>query len=125
MFSHVMLGADDIDKSKAFYDAILGALGIGPGMQDPNGRVFWITPTGIFAITKPIDGQAASCGNGSTVGFAADATDKIDAWHAAGVANGGTSIEDPPGVRANAAGDLYLAYLRDPSGNKICAMKRM
>ena len=69
--------------------------------------------------TEPIDGQHATAGNGSTVGFAMDSTDQADAWHAAGVANGGTSVEDPPGVRESASGNLYLAYLRDPDGNKL------
>jgi catechol 2,3-dioxygenase-like lactoylglutathione lyase family enzyme len=125
MFSHIMLGADDIEKSKAFYDATLGALGVPPGFLDPKGRVFWMTPTGIFAITKPIDGKPASCGNGSTVGFAVTSPEQANAWHAAGLAAGGTACEDPPGVRSGATGDLYLAYLRDPAGNKLCALHRM
>lgn len=125
MFSHIMLGADDIDASKTFYDAIFAATGVGPGITDDKGRVFWMTPTGVFAITKPIDGKPASCGNGSTVGFAMKSPAEADAWHAAGLANGGTACEDPPGVRTGATGSLYLAYLRDPSGNKLCALHRM
>lgn len=125
MFSHVMLGANDIEASKKFYDATLGALGVPPGMTDPKGRVFWRTKGGIFAISKPLDGQPACNGNGSTVGFAAADTAAVDAWHAVGVANGGTAIEDPPGIRHGATGKLYLAYLRDPSGNKLCAMHRL
>jgi len=124
MFSHVMLGADDIAASKAFYDATLGALGFAPGFIDEKGRVFYMTPTAIFAITKPIDGAAASCGNGSTIGFAAASPEQADAWHAAGLANGGTACEDPPGVREGGM-KLYLAYLRDPAGNKLCALHRM
>jgi catechol 2,3-dioxygenase-like lactoylglutathione lyase family enzyme len=125
MFSHIMVGANDIDASKAFYDATLGALGVAPGFLDPKGRVFWMAPTGIFAISKPIDGQPACNGNGSTVGFAVKSPAEADAWHAAGLANGGTACEDPPGVRSGATGDLYLAYLRDPAGNKLCALHRM
>jgi catechol 2,3-dioxygenase-like lactoylglutathione lyase family enzyme len=79
----------------------------------------------VFALTKPIDGQPASHGNGSTIGFAAASPEAVDAWHAAGAANGGTSCEDPPGVRENGPVKLYLAYLRDPSGNKLCALHRM
>jgi catechol 2,3-dioxygenase-like lactoylglutathione lyase family enzyme len=124
MFSHIMVGANDIAASKAFYDATLGALGYPPGQFDPKGRVFWFTASGIFAISQPIDGQPAGAGNGSTVGFAAASPEQADAWHAAGVANGGTSCEDPPGVRDGAM-KLYLAYLRDPSGNKLCALHRM
>ena len=125
MFSHIMLGADDLEASKAFYDATLGALGYGPAITDESGRVFYITDSGILALTRPIDGQPASCGNGSTIGFAAATPEAADAWHAAGVANGGTSCEDPPGVREGGLGKLYLAYLRDPSGNKLCALHRM
>lgn len=125
MFSHVMLGADDIDASKAFYDATMGALGGKPGMVDPKGRVIYMHNGGLFLLTKPIDGQPASCGNGSTIGFAAKTQEEADAWHAAGLAHGGTAIEDPPGVREGAGMKLYLAYLRDPAGNKVCAMHRM
>jgi catechol 2,3-dioxygenase-like lactoylglutathione lyase family enzyme len=125
MFSHIMVGANDIDESKAFYDAVLGAMGHKTGVIDPKGRCFYVTSSGIFSISKPIDGQAASAGNGSTVGFAAANPAEADAWHAAGLANGGTTCEEPPGAREGAAGKLYLAYLRDPSGNKICALHRL
>jgi len=77
------------------------------------------------SITPPINGQPASCGNGATIGFAAKSPAEADAWHAAGLANGGTTCEDPPGVRAGGMGSLYLAYLRDPAGNKLCALHRM
>ncbi|MZR31557.1 VOC family protein [Sneathiella litorea] len=123
MFSHVMIGADDIEKAKVFYDAILGALGHEPGVIDSKGRCFYRTKTGVFAISKPIDGEPACHGNGSTIGFAAADTEMADNWHAAGLANGGVTCEDPPGVREGS--NLYLAYLRDPSGNKICALHRM
>ena len=125
MFSHVMLGANSIEDSKVFYDAVLGALGYGPGFIDPKGRCFYMTPTGVFALSKPIDGQPASHGNGSTIGFAVTSAEQANAWHAAGLANGGTGCEDAPGVREGVNGSLYLAYLRDPSGNKICALMRM
>ena len=120
MFSHVMLGVSDIEASKKFYDAVLGTIGIGPGV-DNNGRYFYISPKGIFAITIPIDGQPATAGNGSTIGFAVESDEQGAAFHAAGVENGGTAIEDPPGRRENG---MYLAYLRDPDGNKICALAR-
>ena len=125
MFSHIMVGANDITASKTFYDAVLGALGIGPGTQDDKGRVFYMTPKGIFAITQPINGEPACGANGGTIGFAVDSPEQGDAWHAAGVANGGTTCEDPPGVRTSPMGSMYLAYLRDPAGNKICALKRL
>ena len=125
MFSHIMVGANDIQKSKIFYDAVLGSLGHDPGVIDDKGRCFYYTKTGIFSISKPINGEPASHGNGTTVGFSAADPAAADAWHAAGVANGGTAVEDPPGVRGGAAGKLYLAYLRDPSGNKLCALHRL
>ena len=125
MFSHVMVGANDVNASKIFYDAILGALGIPPGKLDAKGRVFYMTKTGIFAISKPINGEPACGANGSTIGFSVESPEQGDAWHAAGVAHGGSACEDPPGFREGAMGRLYLAYLRDPAGNKICALKRM
>lgn len=125
MFSHIMVGADDIDASKKFYDAALGALGVVPGRADGNGRVFYMTSTGVFAITKPINGEPASSANGSTIGFAASSPEQADAWHAAGIAAGGTACEDPPGVREMGNSKLYLAYMRDPAGNKLCALHRM
>ena len=119
-----MVGTNDMEKSKAFYDAVLGELGHKPGVMDPKGRCFYFTSSGVFSISKPIDGEEATHGNGSTVGFAADSPEAADRWHAAGLAHGGVTCEDPPGVRPGAKGDLYLAYLRDPSGNKICALHR-
>lgn len=125
MFSHIMLGANDIAESKAFYDAILGELGYKPGVIDEKGRCFYYEKTGVFSLSKPIDGDPASCGNGSTIGFRARSPEEADAWHAAGLAHGGTAIEDPPGVREGGGVKMYLAYLRDPSGNKICALHLM
>lgn len=125
MFSHIMVGADDVEKSKVFYDATLEALGHKPGVIDPKGRCFYYTSRGVFSISKPIDGEAASHGNGSTIGFLADTMEAADRWYEAGLANGGTACEDPPGIRAGAKGDLYIAYLRDPYGNKICALHRV
>lgn len=125
MFSHIFVGADDVAASKKFYDAVLGAIGVPEGKADPRGRVFYRTPTGTFGITKPIDGKDATYANGGTIGFACDSPEKVQAFHDAGVANGGKSIEDAPGLRAAAAPvKLYLAYLRDPAGNKICALHR-
>jgi len=124
MFSHIMIGADDVEVSKKFYDAVLATVGVPEGKLDPKGRIFYRTPTGIFAISKPLDGASATGANGGTIGFACETPEMADAWHAAGVANGGTTAEDPPGWREGAAGKVYLAYLRDPYGNKICALHR-
>lgn len=125
MFSHIMLGANDTDKAKAFYDATLGALGAKPGMQDDKGRVIYMHGGGLFIVTKPINGEPACHANGGTIGFAASSPEQADAWHAAGLAAGGTACENPPGVREGGFGKLYLAYLRDPDGNKLCAMHRL
>jgi catechol 2,3-dioxygenase-like lactoylglutathione lyase family enzyme len=124
MFSHVMIGANDVAASKKFYDAVLGAIGVSEGKADPKGRVFYRTKTGVFGVTKPIDGNVATHANGGTIGFACDSPEKVKAFHDAGVASGGKSIEDPPGWREGSFGKLYLAYLRDPFGNKVCALHR-
>jgi catechol 2,3-dioxygenase-like lactoylglutathione lyase family enzyme len=124
MFSHIMIGTNDLGRAKSFYDAVLGTLGIGPAMVDEH-RIFYLTPTGVFAVTQPIDGQPATAANGGTIGFACKTPEEAQAWHAAGVTNGGKSIEDPPGVREGGMGKMYLAYLRDPDGNKLCALHRM
>ena len=123
MFSHVMLGVNDLEVSKKFYDAVLGTLGIAPGVADKN-RYFYPSRTGTFCITTPINGEPATHGNGSTIGFNVQSPEQGDAFHAAGVANGGTTCEDPPGFREVSMGQLYLAYLRDPDGNKLCALHR-
>jgi len=125
MFTHVMLGVHNIDESKAFYDAVIGALGGKPGRSDAKGRVAYSHNGAMLMLGRPIDGQPACHANGGTVGFAAASPEQADAWHAAGLAHGGTAIEDPPGVRDAPFGKLYLAYLRDPAGNKICAVHRM
>jgi catechol 2,3-dioxygenase-like lactoylglutathione lyase family enzyme len=123
MFTHVMLGADDIDAAKAFYDATLATLGGPEGVVDERGRVHYTHDGGRLMITRPINGQPASCANGSTIGFHAKSPEMVDAWQATGLAHGGTAIEDPPGIREATGGrKLYLAYLRDPAGNKICAV---
>jgi catechol 2,3-dioxygenase-like lactoylglutathione lyase family enzyme len=124
MFSHVMLGANDLEASKKFYDAIMGVLGVRPPMAEGN-RYFYMTGEGTFGISTPINGEPACAANGGTIGFKVDSPEQGDAWHAAGLANGGTTCEDPPGIREGGMGKMYLAYLRDPSGNKICALKRL
>ncbi len=120
-----MIGSNDIARSKKFYDALLAAVGGKPGVQDEKGRLIYAHNGGLLLVTKPIDGQAATHANGGTIGFAMTSPEQADAWHKAGVANGGTAIEDAPGVRQGGFGKLYLAYLRDPDGNKLCALHRM
>ena len=123
MFSHVMVGSNDIARSKKFYDALFGALGGKPGVEDAKGRLVYLNNGGIFLVSKPIDGKAATHANGATIGFAMTGPEQAKTWHDAGVAAGGTSIEDPPGERPGSG--MYLAYLRDPDGNKLCALHRL
>ncbi|MCC8952199.1 VOC family protein [Bradyrhizobium sp. Pear77] len=124
MFSHVMVGTNDLDKTKAFYDALLGTLDVRPARVDGH-RIMYLTKAGIFMVSKPINGEPATHANGGTIGFACSSPEQVHAWHAAGIANGGKTCEDPPGVREGNGIKLYLAYLRDLDGNKICAMHRM
>ncbi len=124
MFSHIMIGTNDLERAKKFYDSLLGTLGIKPAVIDGH-RIFYRSSTGLFSVTQPIDGQPASAGNGETLGFAASSPEQVQAWHTAGLAAGGTAIEDPPGIREGKGMKLYLASLRDPDGHKICALHRM
>lgn len=121
MFSHIMVGANDLEASKAFYDATLKVLGCSEGVMDSKGRCFYLSDTGVLALTLPLNGEPATHGNGMTIGFKAESPEQVDAWHAAGLAHGGVTCEDPPGVRTSPERKLYLAYLRDPAGNKLCA----
>jgi catechol 2,3-dioxygenase-like lactoylglutathione lyase family enzyme len=120
----MMVGSNDIDRSKKFYDALFQAMGGRAGSKDPKGRLIYIHSGSLFLVTPPIDGQPATHGNGSTIGFAMT-PEQADAWHRAGQENGGTAIEDAPGVRSGNGMSMYLAYLRDPDGNKLCALHRM
>ena len=124
MFSHMMVGSDDLDRAKVFYDAVFTAVGANPGIMDPKGRLIYLHNGAAFLVTKPIDGEPCSHGNGMTIGFGMENPEQANAWHAAGAAAGGAPIEDPPGWRENPNGRIYLAYLRDPDGNKLCALHR-
>src|SRR4029077_5587988 len=121
MFSHIMVGSNDIARSKKFYDALFVAMGGQPGTEDAKGRLIYAHDGGRLMVSKPINGSAAPHANGGPIGFKMSDTKQGYAWHAAGIANGGTTAEDPPGVRP---GGPYLAYLRDPDGNKLCAVCR-
>ena len=123
MFNHIMIGSNDIARSKAFYDALIGTMSGTPGVQDPKGRLVYSHRGGRLLIATPIDGKPATGANGGTIGFAVDSPEEADAWHKAGVENGGTAIEDAPGVREGGSGRLYLAYLRDPDGNNTNRLK--
>ncbi|WP_324809259.1 VOC family protein [Sphingomonas sp. LY29] len=120
MYSHMMVGSNDLERSKKFYDGLFEK----EGRQDDKGRLSYGRKGSVFMVTNPIDGGVATHGNGSTIGFHFDTPEEVDAWHQRGIAAGGTAIEDPPGLRSNAFGSLYLAYLRDPDGNKLCGLHR-
>ena len=121
MFTHVVVGSNDLAKSRKFYDAVFTAIGGGPGTELGT-RIAYGHKGANFLITAPLNGEPACHANGGTIGFSMDSEDQAKAWHDAGVAAGGTSCEDPPGVRDLGFAKLYLAYLRDPDGNKLCAM---
>ena len=123
-----MLGSNDIERSQAFYDVVLGVLGAGAPLrnQSPSGhmRLFYRHQGNTFCVAEPIDGEPATCANGATVGFKCNSPEQAKEFHDVAVAAGGTSIEDPPGLRTSDLGSLYLAYVRDPDGNKLCALYR-
>ncbi len=125
MYSHHTIGSNDLAASKLFYDATFAAIGGEEGIVDHKGRLIYRHNGGLFMVTTPINGEPATPSNGNTIGIAMDSPAQCDAWHAAGVAAGGTTCEDPPGVRENMVSKLYLAYLRDPTGHKLCALFRM
>ena len=124
MYSHMTVGTNDLDKSKTFYDALFTAVGGKPGVVDPKGRLVYVNNGSVFLVTPPIDGEPATHGNGMTIGFTMTSTEEADAWHKAGAAAGGTPIEDAPGWREGGSMKLYLAYLLDPAGNKMCVLHR-
>jgi len=129
MFNHIMVGASDIEKSKRFYDAVLGALGAGEALRNeaPTGHVryFYRHDGNTFGISEPINGETACGANGGTIGFKCSSPEQVKTFHDAGIAHGGTSIEDAPGLRETSMGPMHLAYVRDPDGNKLCAIHRV
>ncbi|MEM8981955.1 MAG: VOC family protein [Pseudomonadota bacterium] len=128
MFSHIVIGSNDIEKAESFYTAVLGVLGADAPWENRNDtgqtRLFYRHNGSIFGITEPINGEPVSVANGSTIGFACSSAEQVQKFHDVAIANGATSIEDPPGPRKGATGDLYLCYFRDLDGHKICGMYR-
>jgi len=128
MFNHIMVGSNDIERSARFYGAVLGVLGAGEPFRNraPSGhqRLFYRHDGNSFGVSEPIDGGPATCGNGATIGFKCTSPEQVQQFHDTAVAAGGTSIEAPPGLRSSDMGQLYLAYVRDPDGNKLCAIHR-
>lgn len=128
MFNHVMVGSNDIERSGRFYTAVLGVLGVGEPMRNTNStgqtRLFYRHEGGAFGVGEPLNGEAATAANGGTIGFKCNSPEQVRRFHDVAVANGGTSIEDPPGLREGKLGAMHLAYVRDPDGNKLCALYR-
>lgn len=128
MFSHIMVGTNDIERSKRFYDAVLGVLGAGEPIRNQaktgHVRLFYRHDGQTFCVSEPINGQPASFANGGTIGFKCESPEQVRQFHATAVAHGGSSIEDAPGLREGSLGAMYLAYVRDPDGNKLCALHR-
>jgi catechol 2,3-dioxygenase-like lactoylglutathione lyase family enzyme len=128
MFSHVMVGSNDLERSKRFYDAVLGVLGAGEPLRNMantgHNRLFYRHDGETFCVSEPISGGAATFANGGTIGFKCNSPEQVRAFHDTAVAHGGTSIEDAPGLREGKLGAMYLAYVRDPDGNKLCALHR-
>lgn len=128
MFNHVMVGTNDIERSKRFYDAVLGVLGAGEPVRNQSAtghtRLFYRHEGSTFGVTEPINGEEANYANGGTLGFKCSSAEQVREFHDVAVAHGGTSIEGPPGLREGTMGALHLAYVRDPDGHKLCAIYR-
>lgn len=123
--SHIVVGSNDLEKAQVFYDALFGVMGADFCPQDNPDRIVYQKDGQIFIITRPINGEAATAANGGTVGLGLSSPEDVRRWHEAGIRAGGTAVENPPGERVVMGMKLYLAYLRDPDGNKLCAFHKM
>ncbi|MFT5114262.1 MAG: catechol 2,3-dioxygenase-like lactoylglutathione lyase family enzyme [Parasphingorhabdus sp.] len=128
MLNHVMIGSNDIEKTKSFYNAVLGVLGAGGPIENKNAtgqiRLFYSHDGSTFSVSEPINGEPVVTANGSTIGFACKSPEQLKEFHDVAVANGGTSVEDPPGPRGGSKGVIHLCYFLDPDGHKICGVHR-
>ena len=128
MFSHIMVGSNDIERSKRFYDALLGVLGAGEPLRNDastgHSRLFYRHAGSTFCVSEPINNEAATSANGGTIGFKCNSAEQVQQFHDTAVAHGGSSIEAAPGLRDSPMGAMHLAYVRDPDGNKLCAIYR-
>ena len=129
MLNHVMVGSSNIDASRNFYNAVLGVLGAGAPMEQKNDtgqtRLFYAHADSVFSVSEPINGEPVTAANGSTIGFVCDSAEQVKEIHDVAIANGGTSVEDPPGLRDGAAGAMHLSYFLDPDGHKLCGIFRV
>ncbi len=128
MLNHVMIGSNDIEKTRNFYNSVLSVLGAGDAMEHVNEtgqtRLFYIHDGSTFSISEPVNGEPVSIANGSTIGFVCDSPEQVKEFHDIAVANGGISVEDPPGPRDGTMGLMHLCYFLDPDGHKICGIHR-
>jgi catechol 2,3-dioxygenase-like lactoylglutathione lyase family enzyme len=128
MFNHIMVGSNNIERSKRFYDAVLGILGAAEPARNiaatGHTRLFYRHEGSVFCVSEPINDEAATFANGGTIAFKCSSPEQVRQFHDTAVAQGGVSIEDPPGLRQGGMGPLNLAYVRDPDGHKLCAIHR-
>ncbi|MDQ1231141.1 VOC family protein [Sphingomonas sp. SORGH_AS_0879] len=128
MLFHTMVGSNDIERSKRFYDTVLGTLGVGEATRNiadsGHTRLIYNHGNGTnFIVSQPINDEPATVANGGAVAVACNSPEQVKQFHDVAVANGGTSIEAPPGPRHTASmGTVELAYFRDPDGNKLCGI---
>jgi catechol 2,3-dioxygenase-like lactoylglutathione lyase family enzyme len=131
MFNHIVIGSNDIERSKQFYNAVLGTLGfsgepIRHVAASGHKRLFYRHDGGTLGVSEPINDEPAHCANGGTIAFKCASPEQVKQFHDVAVAHGGTSIEDPPGERdGGLLGKMHLSYVRDPDGNKLCAVWRV
>ncbi len=129
MFSHIMVGTNNIEQSKTFYDALLGMFGAKEPFRNQastgHHRLFYRHEGNTFCVSEPIDGEKATFANGGTIGFTCRSPEQVQQFHDTALAHGGQTIEGPPGLRdGGSMGAMHLAYVRDPDGNKLCAIYR-
>ena len=126
MLNHVMIGSNDIDRSRSFYNAVLGVLGARPPMEHINDtgqtRLFYIHDGSTFSVSEPIDGKPANTANGFTLGLRCSSPEQVKELHDVAIANGAKAVEDPPGPRESTMGIMHLCYFLDPDGHKICGI---
>jgi catechol 2,3-dioxygenase-like lactoylglutathione lyase family enzyme len=117
--SYHTVGSNDLEKAKAFYDALLGTIGMKPFLTLDRGQLYSGKDMGLFGVFRPHDGGEACVGNGSMGGFSMSTREEVDAFYAKALELGGT-CEGAPGERMPGA---YFSYFRDPEGNKLCGFK--
>ena len=129
MFNHIMIGTDDIEKSKEFWTKVLAVLGVSGSIDNASGsghkRVFFRHDGNVLALSQPINDEPATCANGMTIGFRCNSPEQVKELHDVAIAAGGTTCEDPPGLRETSMGPTHLSYFRDPDGHKICGIYRV